>query len=84
MAVFLHFAGASKGAPVAFLAGTGRNEKTQPQGLGLWIEADGGRTRNHRIDSPVLYPIELRPHTGGTATAKSVQYIFRADIVNPD
>ena len=24
-------------------------------------EADGIRTRNHRIDSPELYPIELRP-----------------------
>ena len=24
-------------------------------------EADGIRTRNHRIDSPELYPVELRP-----------------------
>ena len=27
----------------------------------ILIEADGTRTRNVRIDSPVLYPIELRP-----------------------
>lgn|GEM_PF-5992207 len=29
--------------------------------LSLANEADGTRTRNPRIDSPILYPIELRP-----------------------
>ncbi len=32
----------------------------------LRIEADGTRTRNHRIDSPILYPIELRPLDAAT------------------
>ena len=41
-------------------------DKARPLGAGLGEnEADGGRTRNHRIDSPVLYPIELRPRLLG-------------------
>ena len=28
----------------------------------LHSEAEGARTLNLRIDSPMLYPIELRPH----------------------
>ena len=42
------------------------------------IEADGIRTRNHRIDSPVLYPIELRPQAAGQLD--SARYIVCARI----
>ena len=35
--------------------------KKTPRAAGCSSEADGTRTRNHRIDSPGLYPIELPP-----------------------
>ncbi len=38
-----------------------KQNRDSESGIAVTSEGDGARTRNHRIDSPVLYPIELRP-----------------------
>src|SRR5207248_8490822 len=43
-------------------------------------EGDGARTRNHRIDSPVLYPIELRPRT---LASRAPQFMRRGQVFQP-